>query len=79
MKRLLPFAIPFVAIVAAGIGAFSGIAGLYASFYLNVASGAAVVLVAAPILGTGTLFLTGTITVIGPLRILRLPSRRRSM
>ena len=32
--------------IAAGIGAFSGIAGLYLSFYLNIASGAAVVLVA---------------------------------
>ena len=32
--------------IAAGIGAFSSIAGLYLSFYLNIASGAAVVLVA---------------------------------
>ena len=32
--------------VAALIGAISGVAGVYASFYLNVASGAAVVLVA---------------------------------
>lgn len=32
--------------VAAFIGAFSGVAGLYLSFYLNIASGAAVVLVA---------------------------------
>ena len=32
--------------IAAGIGAFSGIAGLYLSFYLNIASGAAVVIVA---------------------------------
>ncbi len=33
-------------VVAAGIGAFSSVAGLYLSFYINVASGAAVVLVA---------------------------------
>lgn len=33
-------------VIAAGIGAFSSIAGLYASFYSNVASGAAVVLIA---------------------------------
>jgi ABC-type Mn2+/Zn2+ transport system permease subunit len=32
--------------IAAGIGAFSSVAGLYLSFYLNIASGAAVVLVA---------------------------------
>ena len=32
--------------IAAGIGAISGIVGLYASFYLNIASGPAVVLVA---------------------------------
>lgn len=32
--------------IAAGIGAFSGIAGLYLSFYMNIASGAAIVLVA---------------------------------
>ncbi len=38
--------LPTMMAVAALIGAFSGIAGLYASFYLNVASGAAVVLVA---------------------------------
>jgi ABC-type Mn2+/Zn2+ transport system permease subunit len=43
---LLTRRLPTMMGVAAGIGAFSGIAGLYASFYLNVASGAAVVLVA---------------------------------
>lgn len=32
-------------ILAAGIGAFSGVAGLYLSYYLNMASGAAIVLV----------------------------------
>ena len=43
---LLTRRLPTMMGVAAGIGAFSGVAGLYASFYLNVASGAAVVLVA---------------------------------
>jgi ABC-type Mn2+/Zn2+ transport system permease subunit len=43
---LLARRLPAMMGVAAGIGAFSGLAGLYASFYLNVASGAAVVLVA---------------------------------
>ncbi|PWH20595.1 MAG: manganese ABC transporter permease [Ardenticatenia bacterium] len=33
-------------VLAAGLGAFSGIVGLYLSFYFNVASGAAVVLTA---------------------------------
>lgn len=33
-------------VVAASLGAFSAVAGLYLSFYLNVASGAAIVLVA---------------------------------
>jgi ABC-type Mn2+/Zn2+ transport system permease subunit len=38
--------LPTMMLVSALIGAFSGVVGLYASFYLNVASGAAVVLVA---------------------------------
>jgi ABC-type Mn2+/Zn2+ transport system permease subunit len=45
--------------IAALIGAFSGIAGLYASFYLNVASGAAVVLVATTIFALVFLFAPG--------------------
>jgi ABC-type Mn2+/Zn2+ transport system permease subunit len=45
--------------VAAAIGAFSGIAGLYASFYLNMASGAAVVLVATLIFALVFLFAPG--------------------
>jgi ABC-type Mn2+/Zn2+ transport system permease subunit len=32
--------------IAAGIGAFSGAAGLYTSYYLDIASGPAVVLIA---------------------------------
>lgn len=43
---LLTRRLPSMMAIAAGIGAFSGVAGLYASFHLNVASGAAVVLVA---------------------------------
>jgi ABC-type Mn2+/Zn2+ transport system permease subunit len=45
--------------VAALIGAFSGIAGLYASYYLNVASGAAVVLVASVVFALAFLFAPG--------------------
>jgi ABC-type Mn2+/Zn2+ transport system permease subunit len=43
---LLTRRLPAMMAVSAAIGAFSGIAGLYASYYLNIASGAAVVLVA---------------------------------
>jgi ABC-type Mn2+/Zn2+ transport system permease subunit len=48
--------LPTMMAVASLIGAFSGIAGVYASFYLNVASGAAVVLVATTIFGLVFLF-----------------------
>ena len=53
---LLTRRLPTMMGVAAGIGAFSGLAGLYASFYLNVASGAAVVLVASLIFLLAFLF-----------------------
>lgn len=43
---LLTRRLPTMMGVAALIGAFSGVAGLYASYYLNIASGPAVVLVA---------------------------------
>ncbi len=43
---LLARRLPVMMLIAAAIGAFSSIAGLYLSFYLNVASGAAVVLIA---------------------------------
>ena len=43
---LLSRRLPTMMVMAAGIGAFSGVSGVYASYYLNVASGAAVVLVA---------------------------------
>jgi ABC-type Mn2+/Zn2+ transport system permease subunit len=53
---LLTRRLPTMMGVAAGIGAFSGVAGLYASYYLNVASGAAVVLVASLIFVLAFLF-----------------------
>jgi len=40
-ERLVP-----TMVIAAAVGALSGVAGLYASYYLNVASGGAIVLVA---------------------------------
>ncbi len=43
---LLTRRLPTMMVIAALIGAFSSIAGLYLSFYINVASGAAVVLIA---------------------------------
>lgn len=43
-RRLAP-----MMFISAAIGAFSSVAGLYASFYINVASGAAVVLIATAI------------------------------
>jgi ABC-type Mn2+/Zn2+ transport system permease subunit len=43
-------------LIAAIIGAFSSIAGLYVSFYINVASGAAVVLIATAIFLLAFLF-----------------------
>ncbi len=43
---LLTRRLPSMMAISAGVGAFSGIAGLYLSFYMNIASGAAIVLVA---------------------------------
>ncbi len=43
---LLTRRLPSMMAVAAGLGAFSALSGLYLSFYLDVASGAAIVLVA---------------------------------
>ena len=47
--QLLTRRLPTMMVVSAAVGAFSSVAGLYASFYLNVASGAAIVLVATAI------------------------------
>jgi ABC-type Mn2+/Zn2+ transport system permease subunit len=44
--RLLADRLPAMLVISAAIGALSGIGGLYLSYYRNVASGAAVVLVA---------------------------------
>lgn len=43
---LLTRRLPAMMLVAAGVGAVSAVVGLYASFYLNIASGSAVVLTA---------------------------------
>ncbi|HLF90650.1 MAG TPA: metal ABC transporter permease [Anaerolineales bacterium] len=56
---LLTRRLPTMMAVAALIGAFSGVIGVYASFYLNVASGAAVVLVATLIFILVFLFVPG--------------------
>ena len=56
---LLTRRLPTMMVVAAIIGAFSGITGLYASYYLNIASGAAVVLVASLIFVLVFLFVPG--------------------
>ncbi|MCO6452727.1 MAG: metal ABC transporter permease [Caldilineales bacterium] len=56
---LLTRRLPAMMAVAALIGAFSGVVGVYASFYLNVASGAAVVLVASVIFLLTFLFAPG--------------------
>jgi manganese/iron transport system permease protein len=44
--RLIANRLPSMLLLAASIGALSGVAGLYASYYLNIASGSAVVLTA---------------------------------
>ncbi len=56
---LLTRRLPTMMVVSAFIGAFSGVVGVYASFYLNVASGAAVVLVATLIFVLVFLFAPG--------------------
>jgi len=56
---LLTRRLPAMMAVSALIGAFSGVVGLYASFYMNVASGAAVVLVATAIFALAFLFAPG--------------------
>lgn len=53
-RRLAP-----MMVIAAAIGAFASVAGLYASFYINVASGAAVVLIATMIFLLVFLFAPG--------------------
>jgi len=54
--QLLTRRLPTMMIVAAAIGAFSSAAGLYASYYANIASGASIVLVASTIFLLAYLF-----------------------
>lgn len=62
--RLVADRLPKMLVLSASIGAFSGIGGLYLSYYRNVASGAAVVLVA-----TGIFFIVwAAVQIQGPLR-----------
>lgn len=56
---LLTRRLPALMAIAAAIGAFSGMAGLYTSYYLNIASGPAVVLVATVIFILVFLFAPG--------------------
>ena len=53
---LLTRRLPAMMAVSAAIGALSGLVGLYASYYLNIASGPAVVLAATAIFGLVFLF-----------------------
>jgi ABC-type Mn2+/Zn2+ transport system permease subunit len=53
---LLARRLPIMMMVAATIGAFSSVTGLYLSFYANVASGAAIVLVATALFIAAYLF-----------------------
>jgi len=54
--QLLTRRLPTMMVTAATIGAFSNITGLYLSYYINVASGPAMVLVATAIFGLVFLF-----------------------
>lgn len=54
--RLLTRSLPFMLALAALIGASSGAVGLYTSFYVNIASGAAIVLVSTALFGLAFLF-----------------------
>jgi manganese/iron transport system permease protein len=56
---LLTRRLPTMMLVAAIFGALSGVAGVYASYYLNIASGPAVVLVATAIFIVVFLFAPG--------------------
>ncbi len=52
---LLTRRLPTMMVLAAAIGAFSGVAGLYLSYYFRVASGAAIVLVCTALFGVAFL------------------------
>ncbi len=53
---LLTRRLPTMMLLAGGIGAFSGVVGLYLSFYISVASGAAIVLVSTTLFLLAALF-----------------------
>lgn len=55
-------------LLASAIGAASGVIGLYASFYLDVASGPAIVLIATAIFGLIFLFAPGRGYLAGRIR-----------
>lgn len=75
---LLTRRLPAMMAVSAAIGAFSSIAGLYISFYISVASGAAVVLIATGIFLVVFLFAPRRGVVWGALRgVLRSAPRTR--
>jgi manganese/iron transport system permease protein len=48
--------LPAMMVIAAGIGAFSGVAGLYLSYYANIASGPSIVLVCSAVFLLAFLF-----------------------
>jgi manganese/iron transport system permease protein len=54
--QLLTKRLPTMMVTAAAIGAFSNVTGLYLSYYLNIASGPAMVLVATALFGLAFLF-----------------------
>jgi ABC-type Mn2+/Zn2+ transport system permease subunit len=56
---LLTRRLPFMMASGAGIGAFSAVSGLYISYYVNIASGAAIVLVCTAIFVVTFLFAPG--------------------
>jgi manganese/iron transport system permease protein len=68
---LLARRLPAMMLVAAAIGAFSGVAGLYLSFYANIASGPSIVLVASAIFLLVFLFSPRRGTVTNWLRLRR--------
>ncbi len=69
---LLTRRLPVMMLISSVIGAFSGITGLYLSYYVNVASGPAVVLVASALFLVAFLFAPGR----GVIWSLVLPRRR---
>jgi manganese/iron transport system permease protein len=76
---LLTRRLPAMMATAAVIGAGSGVIGLYASFYLNVASGPTVVLVATLLFALVFLFAPGKGILLGRTPVIGLvtPSRKR--